>query len=105
MPLTVRDPATPPTSPAMIQPSAYWGDEPIWTSKNNVHNPMFDEQGRVWITSAVRPPDNPAFCKAGSDHPSAKLYPLNTLRPSAGDVRPEDEGRSPTSARASARTI
>ena len=78
VPLTVRDPATPPTSPAMIQPSAYWGDEPIWTSKNNVHNPMFDEQGRVWITSAVRPPDNPAFCKAGSDHPSAKLYPLNT---------------------------
>jgi len=78
VPLTVRDPATPATSPAMIQPSAYWGDEPIWTSKNNVHNPMFDEQGRVWITSAVRPPDNPAFCKAGSDHPSAKLYPLNT---------------------------
>ena len=78
VPLTVRDPATPPTSPAMIQPSAYWGDEPIWTSKNNVHNPMFDEQGRVWITSAVRAPENPAFCKAGSDHPSAKLYPLNT---------------------------
>ena len=77
VPLTVRDPATPPTSPAMIQPSAYWGNEPIWTSKNNVHNPMFDEQGRVWITSAVRPSDNPAFCKAGSDHPSAKLYPLN----------------------------
>ena len=78
VPLTVRDPATPPTSPAMIQPSAYWGNEPIWTSKNNVHNPMFDEQGRVWITSAVRPSDNPAFCKAGSDHPSAKLYPLNS---------------------------
>jgi len=78
VPLTVRDPATPPTNPAMIQPSAYWGNEPIWTSKNNVHNPMFDEQGRVWITSAVRPADNPAFCKAGSDHPSAKLYPLNT---------------------------
>ena len=49
----------------MIQPSPYWGSEPIWTSKNNVHNPMFDEKGRVWITSAVRPPDNPAFCKAG----------------------------------------
>jgi hypothetical protein len=78
VPLTVRDPATPPTSPAMIQPSAYWDSEPIWTSKNNVHNPMLDEQGRVWITSAVRPPDNPAFCKAGSDHPSAKLYPLNS---------------------------
>jgi hypothetical protein len=77
VPLTVRDPATPPTSPAMIQPSAYWGQEAIWTSKNNVHNPMYDERGRVWITSAVRPSANPDFCKAGSDHPSAKLYPLN----------------------------
>ena len=74
--LTVRDPNTPPTSPKMIQSSPYWGDEPIWTSKNNVHNPMFDHKGRVWITSAVRPPDNPEFCKEGSSHPSAKLFPV-----------------------------
>ena len=52
--------------------------KPIWTSKNNVHNPMFDEQGRVWITSAVRPSANPDFCKAGSNHPSAKLFPLDS---------------------------
>jgi hypothetical protein len=75
--LTVRDPATPPTSAAMPQPSPYWGSEPIWTSRNNVHNPMFDERGRVWITSAVRPPANPDYCRAGSSHPSAKLYPIN----------------------------
>jgi hypothetical protein len=37
---------------------------------------MQDERGRIWITSAVRPPDNPAFCKEGSDHPSAKLTPI-----------------------------
>jgi hypothetical protein len=74
--LTVRDPKTPPTPAAMPQPSPYWGEEPIWTSKNNVHNPMFDDKGRVWITSAVRPADNPDFCKAGSSHPSAKLYPI-----------------------------
>jgi hypothetical protein len=74
--LTVRDPNTPPTSPTMLQPSPYWGQEVIWTSKNNVHNPMFDEKGRMWITSAVRPPENPAFCKAGSSHPSAKLFPI-----------------------------
>jgi hypothetical protein len=77
VPLTVRDPNTQPTSALMIQPSPMWGSEPIWTSKNNVHNPMFDERGRVWITSVVRPPDNPAFCKQGSDHPSAKLTPLD----------------------------
>jgi hypothetical protein len=77
VPLTVRDSTTPPTSAQMPAPSPYWGDEVIWTSRNNVHNPMFDARGRVWITSAVRPPENPAFCRAGSEHPSAKLLPLN----------------------------
>ena len=78
VPLTVRDPATmPATGPYTGAPSPYWGSDTIWTSKNNVHNPMFDERGRVWITSAVRPPDNPDFCKAGSSHPSAKLFPLS----------------------------
>ena len=76
IPLTVRDPNTPPTPPAMLQPSPYWGSDVIWTSKNNVHNPMFDERGRVWITSAVRPFENPDFCKEGSSHPSAKLFPI-----------------------------
>jgi hypothetical protein len=74
--LTVRDPNTPPPSAAMPQPSPYWGSEPIWTSRNNVHNPMLDAQGRVWITSAVRPPDNPDFCRQGSTHPSAQLFPI-----------------------------
>ena len=75
--LTVRDPNTPPAAPQTVaQPSPYWGDEAIWNSKNNVHNPMFDETGRVWITSAVRPRANPDYCKEGSSHPSAKLFPL-----------------------------
>ena len=74
--LTVRDPETPPTSAKMAAPSPYWGDEVLWTSRANVHNPMLDERGRVWITAAVRPPDNPDYCKEGSSHPSAKLWPL-----------------------------
>jgi hypothetical protein len=75
--LTVRDPATQPASiQTVTQPSPYWGDEPIWTSRNNVHNPMFDAKGRVWITSTVRPADNPPVCKDGSSHPSAKMFPL-----------------------------
>ena len=55
IPLSVRDPNTPPTNPKMPAPSPYWGDEVIWTSKNNVHNPMLDEKNRLWLTSAVRP--------------------------------------------------
>ena len=79
VPVTLRDPNTPPASPQqVVGASPYWGTEPIWTSKANVHNPMFDEKGRVWITSRVRPPNNPDFCKAGSSHPSAKLFPLNS---------------------------
>ena len=78
VPVTVRDPNTPRAAPPQVAgPSPYWGTEAIWTSQANVHNPMFDEKGRVWITSRVRPPDNPDFCKAGSSHPSARLFPLN----------------------------
>jgi len=54
----VRDQNTPlAAGPQMLKPSIYWGDEPIWDSKAQVHNPMFDELGRVWFTSAVRPPE------------------------------------------------
>jgi hypothetical protein len=75
VPLTVRDPNTPRTPATMAAPSPYWGEEAIWTSRNNVHNPMFDEKGRVWITSAIRPAADPDYCKDGSNA-SSKLYPL-----------------------------
>ena len=58
------------------QPSAYWGEEKIWDTKANNHNAMFDKKGRVWMAANVRGMDNPAFCKKGSDHPSAKVFPL-----------------------------
>jgi len=73
----VRDPATPTTKDNDIfAPSPYWGNERIWDSQANIHNPMFDDKGRVWLTARVRPPSDPAFCQAGSSHPSAKLFPL-----------------------------
>ncbi|MBV9556907.1 MAG: carboxypeptidase regulatory-like domain-containing protein, partial [Pseudolabrys sp.] len=59
-----------------LQPSAYWGDTPLWDTRANNHNAMFDEKGRVWLAATVRGMDNPAFCKKGSDHPSAKAFPL-----------------------------
>ena len=76
VPLTVRDPKTPPTNPQMPASSAYWGEEAIWTSRNNVHNPMLDHKSRLWLTSTVRPSANPDFCKDGSLHPSAKVFPV-----------------------------
>jgi len=74
--MPVRDPQTPSSKENAMAPSPYWGNEVIWDSQTSVHNPMFDEKGRVWFTSRVRPPANPAFCKQGSEHPSAKLFPL-----------------------------
>lgn len=78
IPVTVRDPNTPPAAPPQVAgPSPYWGTEAIWTSRANVHNPMLDELGRVWLTSRVRPAPNPDYCKEGSSHPSARHFPLN----------------------------
>ena len=91
VPLTVRDPETGSASGTVAMPSAYWGDEPIWDSKTNVHNPMLDELGKVWITATVRPPDNPDFCKAGSDHPSAKLFPIERAGRHLGVYDPDTD--------------
>jgi hypothetical protein len=82
--MPVRDPDTPealgPGHAAAAEPllpSAYWGDEKIWDSRANNHNAMFDEKGRVWLAASVRGMGNPDFCRKGSDHPSAKLFPLD----------------------------
>jgi hypothetical protein len=72
----VRDPKTPSTKSNPMAPSPYWGAEPIWDSQTSPHNPMYDERGRVWFTSRVRGQANPAFCGKGSDHPSAKVFPV-----------------------------
>ena len=72
---TMRSPA----GDAQFAPSPYWGEERIFNSHTLVHNPMFDAKGRVWFTSRVRKSaDEPAFCKQGSDLPSAQLAPLNS---------------------------
>jgi hypothetical protein len=59
------------------QPSAYWGDTVLWDTKANQHNAMFDGKGRVWLAATVRGMDNPAWCKKGSEHPSAKVFPID----------------------------
>src|SRR4051812_25142224 len=76
MKMPVRDVNTPSSKDDPLGTSPYWGDEPIWDSQTSPHNPMFDEHGRVWFTSRVSPPENPAFCRKGSAHPSAQLFPL-----------------------------
>jgi len=76
IPLKVRDAQTPrPGQPT--QPSAYFGDESIWTSQTSAHSFAMDSQARVWIAARIRPNQTPAWCREGSDHPSAKAFPIN----------------------------
>jgi hypothetical protein len=80
----VRDPSMPESlgpghaaAEKPIMPSAYWGTEQLWDTRVNNHNSVFDAKGRLWLAATIRGQDNPDFCKKGSDHPSAKLLPLN----------------------------
>ncbi len=72
------DPQLPSQKEAAMGPSVFWGDDPIWDGHTSIHNPMMDEKGRMWFTAKLRPDDNPAYCKQGSEHPSAKVLPLAT---------------------------
>ena len=63
-------------SDKLMQPSPYWGDEKLWDTKANNHNAMIDRKGRVWFAASFRAANNPDFCKKGSGHPSAKMFPL-----------------------------
>jgi hypothetical protein len=94
-----RDADTPSSKDNDIpNPSPYWGREAIWDSKTTIHNPMFDSKGRVWFTARVRAPEHePDYCKAGSSHPSAKLFPLQSsgrqlamYDPATGKFKPID---------------
>src|SRR5690606_22599138 len=69
VPLTMMDESTGPAAGPQLAESPYYGTENIWDSRANVHNPMLDAQGRLWITARVRSRDNPDWCREGSQHP------------------------------------
>jgi len=70
-----RDPDTP-GQPKPLAASNFWGEEPIWDTHTTVHNPMFDERGRLWYTARIRAANDPDFCKKGSSVPSAQVTPV-----------------------------
>jgi hypothetical protein len=59
-----------------IAPSAYWGMQQIWDTRFNNHNDMIDSKGRVWMTGTNHAPGTPAYCRAGSQNPNAKVDPI-----------------------------
>jgi len=75
--LQVRDPKTPNEQEVpMFAASPYFGDEKIWDGQTSPHSLYYDQKDRVWFTARIRPLNNPDWCKAGSNHPSAKAYPI-----------------------------
>jgi hypothetical protein len=86
----------PDTVPGMIAqsmpvPSRMFGDELLWQDPANPHNPMMDQKGRVWMTSAIRNRANPDYCKAGSDNPYARYFPLDSGFRSAVFYEPDTQ--------------
>jgi hypothetical protein len=85
MKVPVLDPKNAPSSAfnnRVRAASPYFGMEQTWDSQVNAHNPMMDQDGRVYFTAQFRSPLNPPdFCKKGSSHRSAQLYPLGPWQP------------------------
>jgi hypothetical protein len=73
----VRDPKTRSSiDDPMFGGSPYYGDEKIWDSQTSPHNPMLDHKSRAWFTARIHGPQASTFCRKGSEHPSAKLFPI-----------------------------
>jgi hypothetical protein len=78
-----------PTTPG-FEPWAFWGNRIVLDAPANVHNPMMDQDGRVWLTSRIRNTrDNPAWCREGSSNPFARYYPLDTSARQASVYHPD----------------
>ena len=90
----VWDPETPsyfPTTPG-FEPSVFWGEEIVLDGPANIHNPMMDQDGRVWLTSRIRnSPDNPEWCRESSSNSYAEYFPLNNSGRQASVFHPDTE--------------
>ena len=67
--------------PAPNRPSLWWGNEHLWGNPPynpaDPHNPMLDSKGRVWMTSKIRPNDDPGWCNDPANNYAA-WFPLKT---------------------------
>ena len=76
--LTVRDPKTPSSGE-----HAAGGAVAVLGRRSDLEQPdhactasRWTSRARVWAAARIRKPQTPAWCQAGSDHPSAKLFPI-----------------------------
>ena len=66
--------------PDVITPSYYWGEEELWgvdpNERSDPHNPMMDHQGRLWMTSTIRPFQNGDWCGEDADNQYSKYFSI-----------------------------
>ena len=84
----------PSTVPSMFTTEGFkpwrdFGAEAVWNDPANPHNPMIDARGRVWLTTRIRHPDNPDWCREGSDNRYARYFPLDRAGRHTGYYDPE----------------
>ena len=101
IPVRPEDPDSVPSRfpQVQLQPSYYWGDQLLWgrggpdgrENSSDPHNPMMDAEGRVWMTSTIRPRPNPDWCQEGSDNRFAQYFPLGMSGRQASYYDPESE--------------
>ncbi len=74
-----------------FEPWRDFGERAVWNDPANPHNPMIDADGRVWLTSRIRHPDNPDWCREGSDNKFAQYFPVERSGRHAGYFDPASE--------------
>ncbi|MYI74473.1 MAG: carboxypeptidase regulatory-like domain-containing protein [Acidobacteria bacterium] len=90
IPLRENDPPVPSMfATEGFKPWRDFGAEAVWNDPANPHNPMIDAEGRVWLTTRIRHPDNPDWCRAGSDNKYAQYFPLDRAFRHTGYYDPE----------------
>jgi len=102
----VRDPATPTTKDNdVFAPSPIGGMKKIWDSQTNIHNPMFDDKSRVWLTARTRPAGRSRLLPGRLEPSFGQAVPAEGIRTPAGAVRSRHQKNIPRSIPATARII
>ncbi len=71
-----------------FEPSPFAGTRVVHDNPANPHNPMMDHKGRVWITTRIRSPQTPTWCRE-SENRFTQNFPLARSERQAGFFDPE----------------
>ena len=89
----VRDEDTPSTrSTPPLQPSPYWGDESIWGSQANSHNPMVGPYGAGLVHGPSARAGQSCLLPRGLGSSVGAILPDEPSRAAPGRLRPDDRG-------------